>query len=287
MAIYDELRLLQKIPDAYVTWAAYRQELTDYILAETREGASLAIFGAGPLNDFDLKKLGGHFSRICLLDRDLTGVEEAFSTQGLTEEEREKFQFKEVDFLGITDEEYRYLSDAMQHELMRYGLRTDIEQLAAYSMDLWTQVYEKANQTELDFGEETFDYVVAVGVHSQINNVAAWLWDAFSQTLGQFDGSFYQLVINENEVAIPRFQDAMLSICKEACVLGLEQESLGQPGSVQGAIQGLMDIENRIAKKQLKRQSEKELLWPLDQKNGIVHRMRVQTLQKCEIDGLE
>ena len=281
MSIYDELKTLQVIPDAFSAWEEYRDSLTEYVIENTKEHKSLAICGAGPCDDLNLKRLTAHFETITLIDYNMDAMKSAISKYKMQDFcQNGQIILETADFMGINEDEYRFFSDMVHRELLQKGIQTDIEQLCAYAMDILTPLYRKANDTELKLGRNRFDYVLAVGVHSQLNNMAAWLWDAFSQALGQYDGNFYTLVMQENEIAIRKFDDAMILAAKEKLIIGCETETLGQPGSVQGAIQGLQDMEERIGLGALNRTAETELLWPFHKKQGIIHRMKVEILEK-------
>lgn len=81
MNIYDQLRSLQVINNAYNEWESYRRELTEIIMKYAKESESIAIFGAGRCNDIDLRRLSECFSEIILFDKDLEAMKEGLYQQ--------------------------------------------------------------------------------------------------------------------------------------------------------------------------------------------------------------
>lgn len=72
----------QRIPGAWEAWRGYRGQVTDYILENSQRGTSLAVFGAGRLNDLSLPQLLEHFSKVTLFDLDEAAMWEAVWRDG-------------------------------------------------------------------------------------------------------------------------------------------------------------------------------------------------------------
>ena len=77
MSLYEDLLQKQFLPHAYEDWTDYRNAISNYLIASTAADSSLAIFGAGGCNDWDLSLLAGHFSSITLIDNNLPAMKQA------------------------------------------------------------------------------------------------------------------------------------------------------------------------------------------------------------------
>lgn len=77
MSLYEDLLQKQFLPHAYEDWAEYRNAISNYLIASTAADSTLAIFGAGCCNDWDLSLLAGHFSSITLIDNNLPAMKQA------------------------------------------------------------------------------------------------------------------------------------------------------------------------------------------------------------------
>ena len=112
---FRRIRESFRIPDAFSLWEEYRERLTGCVLDEGRavpgqrlpEGQSpaadadqcpagradhgpaadadrsVAVLGAGAMNDLDLKRLAARFRTVVLIDSDLSSLEEGLRRYGL------------------------------------------------------------------------------------------------------------------------------------------------------------------------------------------------------------
>lgn len=273
MSIYDELLKTQTIPHAYENWAEYRRELTDYVLSVTEPGSTLAVFGAGSCNDLDLAALRGHFSGITLIDREKENMFAALDTYHLKKDE--VITLKEADFLGITPAEYREYADDILRMIQVDGRNTDMNEVAEYAILRMKDLYQKAVERPLDFGKKVYDYVLAAGVHSQINNMFAWLWQVYLEAVGKQETTVFEFVKQKNEEVIPRFQDAFYACAKKGAVLACEKKRIGRDGGIQGACQALQDAVRRQEKGQCLIEESISLRWPFDPAQDIIYQMSV------------
>ncbi len=274
--IYDELRTLQILPNAHAEWKEYRENLTQLVSQTGIPGETLGIFGVGRGNDLDLKKLAEVYGKIILFDVDEEAMREAVAFYQLPEE---KVELRNVDLLGITDEEYRQFSNALQQEVLRFGYQTDVESFAAFAMDHLQAMYEKAAEKRKDLPLEKVDVLVAAGLHSQINNMPAWLFEVFCQAVGKEDMTFYQLVAMENDKLIPELQSYFLQLANRRAIFALEKERMGVAGGVQGAYQGICDLKKRADEKTIQILQEMEWVWPFDVKGGKSYKMGIYEVQ--------
>lgn len=269
MSVYDELLKFQILPNAYEEWAEYRQAVADYILENTRPGTSVGIFGAGRCNDMDLSRFGEHFSSVTLLDADRSAMQSALNRYGLSG--HPGFTIEVSDFTGITADDYRALGDELSSLLNVRGIQTDIHVLADYAIFKLDKLYQKAENFTPDFGAHSFDYSIAFGVHSQINNMAAWIWSAFASNLKADDPAVTRRIIRANESIIPRLNTAILNATSETAFFGCELARTGSSGSIQGACQCIQDLKSNYPII-----GQAITCWPFDQKQNISYQMLIQ-----------
>lgn len=271
MSVYDELLQFQNMPNAFEDWRDYRNAIADYLMVKTYPGSSLAIFGAGRCNDMELSRFVTHFSSVTLIDSDEAAMQEALCRYGLSG--HPGIHTQAADFTGITPQDYRSFGDELSSLLNVRGIQTDIHVLADYALFKLDKFYAKAAAHTLDFGQNTFDYTVCFGVHSQINNMAAWIWSAFAANLNATDSSVEKRIIRANEALIPRFNDAILAATGNRAFFGCELANTARPGNIQGACQCIADLKsrNRVC-------SQSIILWPFDPAQNIMYQMLIQEI---------
>lgn len=269
MSLYDELLQFQILPHAFFEWSEYRTAITEHILQQTAEGSTLAVFGAGRCHDIDLARMAEHFSSITLFDMDMAAMQEALSLYELSD--AQKIHLQQTDFTGISASDYRAFSDALSAFFQVDGTDTDIHMFAEYTVFLLEQLYRKADAHCLDFGSRCYDYSMAFGVHSQINNMAAWIFSTFAAHLNQSEDTVNNRIIHASEQLIPRFNDAILKATKTAAFFGCELENAAVSGGIQGACQCILDLRDRnIVTEQF------VTYWPFDLKQDIIYKMLIQ-----------
>lgn len=269
MSLYDELIQLQILPDSFAEWANYRHAITDYLLQHTHKNSSFAIFGAGRCHDMDLLRMTEHFSSITLIDENMHAMQDAINIYGLGS--HPDIHLIQSDFTGITPDDYRALSDGLTSIYHIGATSSDIHILAEYVLDKLNWLYSQAISKELDFGLNSFDYSATFGVHSQINNMAAWLFSVFSAQLNQSDSSVESRIIDANQILIPRLNDAILKATKSIAFFGCEMKNASISGSIQGACQCIDDLRGRgiITAQAI-------TYWPFDIKQDKIYQMLIQ-----------
>lgn len=271
MNIYDRLRELKNIKDGYLRWKDYREELTEYIISHTGCNKRLAIYGAGRCADIDLDALQKHNIKITLLDSDISAMKDAV----------EFYNVKNVDivykdFLGIDDESYRMYSDAL-NDIINISSTVDIRKLAESAIFILEGMYERAFLDTPEFGVGAYDVSVCAGVCSQINNMAAWIWDAFAKSLNSNDESVYRLISENNNKAVKVFHNAILKSVKDSAIFVNEWLRCGMDSYVEGAYQAISDI---ISRKNVYDYNEEILYWNFDEPNNVKYKMLLQHLKK-------
>lgn len=265
MSLYQDLRSLQTIPHAYENWAEYRRAVTSYLIANTDSDSSLAIFGAGSCNDLDLALLVSHFSAITLIDMDSCSMTEALNQYRLTG--YPGIRLCVCDLVGIPNSAYEEFADTLTEQIQLFGTSADPDFLRSIALSYLNQTYESAAHYRVSFGKEHFDYSVALGLHSQLNNMGAWIWSAVSS-----DTSVPQYIASNNEAIITRVNDIILESTKKAVLFGNERTSTASNSPIAGAIECILDIKKRFP-------SCKTALvnWPFDLASGQSYEMLLQT----------
>lgn len=271
MNIYDRLRELKNIKDGYLRWKDYREELTEYIISSIGYNKRLAIYGAGRCADIDLAALQKHNVKITLLDNDISAMRDAV----------EFYNVKNVDiiykdFLGIDDESYRMYSDELNY-IIKVNSTVDIRKLAESAIFILNGMYESAFLNTPQFGEGTYDVSVCAGVCSQINNMAAWIWDVFAKSFNSNDESVYRLISENNNKAVKVFHDAILKSVNDSAIFVNEWLRCGMDSYVEGAYQAISDI---VSRKNMYEYNEEVLYWKFDEPNNVKYKMLLQHLKK-------
>lgn len=247
-SIYAQLKKLQRIPDAYEKWSDYRCAMTDYLLKNTGRDSSLAVFGAGFCNDIDLVRLVSHFSSITLFDIDEAAMRQALMRRQLTG--YPALCIRTLDLTGITVSDYEGFSDLLTGQLQLFGSSIDPELLAAGALSYLHTVYGRIQNRRLQLGEGRFDYTVSFGLHSQLNNMFAWIWNAIAQPLGCPDASDGEISVpaylsKQNMPVVSRANDTIFSCTKDTAFFANELENLSSHTPVSGAMECILDVKKR------------------------------------------
>ena len=280
MSVYEQLKQWQKIPHARREWAGYRRQLTEFVIRHTAPDSVAAILGAGHCDDLDLSALSGHFSKIILVDRDFSSMEG--STAGWQLSARCEVQKQQKDFLGITDQEYEDYCDCLQQGIRLRGRNTDIRELSELARRRLDPLYGALQAHPLELVDGGCDYLIAAGLHSQLDNLSVLIWNAYEQALGQHAPWMYPYFAKHNEEAAARFDERLLREAGHGLILALERQRLGIPGSVQGAARGLLDMEGAVRMGRLERTAQERLYWNFDIAQGIAYEMDVCAYHKTE-----
>lgn len=272
MNIYDRLKELQNIDDGYLRWNDYREELTEYIISHIGNNKTLAIYGAGRCADIDLYALQEHNIYITLLDNDIAAMNDAVKLYNV---QNVDIVFK--DFLGIDDNSYRNYGDALNGIINAKGSTTDIEELAELAISMLKEMYKNAFLNPLDFGIGLYDFGICAGVCSQINNMAAWIWEVLTSFFNSSNDRVYKLVSDNNKKAVNLFHDAILKSVRDSAIFVNEWMRIGMEGYVEGAYQAIDDI---VARKSQYDYSEEIMYWNFDESSNINYKMLLQHLKR-------
>jgi len=189
-------------------WENYRNSVTDYAIRalsyEAGDEPTLAIWGAGGMNDFDLCELARHF-KVVLIDRDLELIKR--SAEKFTENP-EQVPCIDLKFWDITDDDYR-MFEALLHD------GECLETIENYLLELVDSM--------VDFDKSIlpmFDYSICSGVASQLNVRFLELARAYDR-----QEELEAVIRRLNEVAVSRMLQAIDAMTKKRMLYGYEAEA--------------------------------------------------------------
>jgi hypothetical protein len=275
MTVYDALEKRHVMPRAWEDWADYRKAWSNQILRGCEEDGSLLIVGAGACNDYDLERFLGFFHEVILLDSDLKSMEEA--KKRLPEKKRDVLRLQEMDVLGIRPEDYEDFCGRVQERVNRKGKLTDVNELAELALELIETMYQKAGERRALLSFPQADYVAISGVHSQVNHMLPWIWEAYMQVLEQRDLRVFERISRENDRIIKELDDDLLAAANRRLFVSAETGRAGVPGAVQGAYQALEDLKSREGISILE---QKKLMWSYDLRQPLIYEMEALTIEQ-------
>ena len=273
--LYDDLLSLQKIPDAFANWAGYRGALTGYIISHTEPGSTVLIAGAGPCNDLDLVRLCGHFSSVSLLDRDRSAMLEGLRRQ------KTPIPPQNVicsDLLGVSEDSYRSMADAMLPEIRReYGKADpDAQRIEKRLREELRRVYEGRKTDEPAGRTGLADYVVCCGLHSQLMTIPLQMISVYRRYVPFDDASLAGSIREQIPAAAARVNGILLGWAGRGVILGLERERSGVGGAIDGAWQAMLDMERR----RYPVTARTRLEWPFDPARDKAYLMELMLICK-------
>lgn len=272
--LYDELTALQSLPNAYAEWAEYRKALSGFIIESTGEKTTASIIGAGACNDFDLKRLTAHFSKLTLIDRNMQAVRDGVRKQRC---EPDKIQVMRADILGISDDAYRDFCNALMQKLV--AAQADCSEAADFGemfLSLMNGMLDKRKPDDLVRMGASADYIICCGVHSQLLNLFPQMAGVYKRYIDFDIAKVFETVSTMNRTIASQTNTAIIELARKGAVLGLEEQRVGVPGGIEGAAQALDDVRKRgiVPVKEIR------LVWPFDrsqQKNYGIRCMSVNT----------
>ena len=300
--LYDKFCSRASKDDEFSDWAGYRAELTRFVINHTRSGGSLLILGAGKCNDLDLKALADHCGSITLSDYRPETAEEAFSRYGLTaSSEPAQLTFLEADYVGIPDTAYlkytELLLDIMKK--LRDEQGNSLEEIAGQELQgLQTcleQIYKDNEAYETDLGKAAFDYAVAAGVHSQLNNSFRGLFQYVRKDVEDQGGevkfaedlnaAIFAVTRKHTKKIVLRFNEAVFAAVREGLVYGYEKNIIYTPEGADHPTIGTVDGARQAGEviKELPAEDRMSCLWPLSRRRGIKFEMEVRYLSATNL----
>ena len=277
MNLYDQLRALQVLEHAFEEWSEYRKQLTDYILNHTVCNKSLAIWGAGRCNDLDLRRLSTYFSSITLIDRDENAMQEAIERYGL-EETHQNIHKRVIDFVGLTDEDYRQYAQYLIDQILRKNAFIHEEHFVDKVLIGLDQLYEKIIYHRIPIERDCFDYTIVIGVHSQLLSMLEWIWSIILQNIQHEEYEVRRALILMNDGLIEKFNHMVLKTTRKTVFMGCELCRVDREGPIQGAYQAMKDIEKRVLRKEIEVSASLLIEWPFHLKEGVAYQVNLQKI---------
>lgn len=271
MSLYQQLRQLQHISNAYENWSEYRHAVTSYLIASTDADSSLAIFGAGNCNDLDLSLLISHFSDITLIDRDSSAMKQALIRYQLSD--YPKITLADCDLVGICDSDYEDFADTLLEQIKLFGTDIDSEFLTDIALSYLHQLYERTADHRVSFGRDHFDYSVTLGLHSQLNNMPAWIFQAVTSALSFTGSAVTDYIASRNAPIVKKVNDSILDCTKKAALFGNERRSTASDTPIAGAIECILDLKQRYPDCKTAVTE-----WPFDLSSNRSYEMLLQTI---------
>lgn len=265
-AIFKKIAAGYTITNARNDWTEYRRAVTDYIINNSDEGASLAILGAGRCNDLDINRLGEHFGSITLVDRDIEALN-AVNAEYAKGSGRAVLKLLERDFVGISYDSYIDYTAAVITELRSHA-EGETETAAAGTESVLARIYGEREGYRFTLPEQ-YDYVTAIGVCSQLNSMPAHI----SEALGMEEVP--EIISSRTDRIVRDFLDTAFSAAEKAVFTGDELLRLPDSYCIDGAIQSLSYIEELAEKGQLAVPTHMSVIWPFDPARGRFYEMVV------------
>ena len=313
MNVIDEIKKEFEIPGAFESWAFYREEVTNLILAsasqpdlmqeaslqtsiedversrrpmptsDTKATGSIALFGIGPANDIDLRRLSERFERIMLIDLDREGMERGLVRYGL--QHCPRVQLWSASLSGVTMEDVAAFFETLYDQVVRRGRALTEAAFMEMSQAALEQIRRKVITARATLQEklpkEHYDMVVSVGLHSQFWSILSYSWltlagNVEEQILGHAmnHDPFFEALRAIDDQFIPVLNKVMLSMGDRAIIAVEEDES----HPVEGAFQSMQDIRQRYPDVQ-----EKRFHWPFRPEEGKSYEMLFQIIGQTEV----
>ena len=268
MTVYDALEKRHVMPRAWDDWADYRKAWSEWIIARCKWDTSILIVGAGACNDYDLEHFTKFFGKVLLFDMDEASMQEAKKRVPVAR--RDKIQLFTGDFLGITPQAYQEFCRKIQEEINHRGKLTDITELAQTALPLIEKLYADAKAIREKLTLPQADYVAVSGVHSQVNHMLPWIWQAYMQALGQREEMIFQRISQENARIMREMNDKLLAAAGQTLFAAAESARVGVPGGVEGAWQALEDLKKRA---EVTIADSKKFAWGYDLRQNMIYEM--------------
>ena len=314
MNVIDEIKKEFEIPGAFESWALYREQVTDLILASvsqpdllqeaspqtsiqdvecsrrpmptsgTKATGSIALFGIGPANDIDLRRLSERFERITLIDLDREGMERGLVRYGL--QHCPKVALWDTSLSGVTMEDVAAFFETLYDQVVRSGRALTEAAFMEMSQAVLEQIRRKVFATRevlrARLPKEHYDMVVSVGLHSQFWSILSYSWltlagNVEEQILGHAmnHDPFFEALRAIDDQFIPVLNEVMLSM-GDRVIIAVEED---EAHPVEGAFQSMQDIRQHYPDVQ-----EKRLHWPFRPEEGKSYEMLFQIIGQTEVE---
>lgn len=213
-----------------------------------------------------------------MLDKDEEGMKEGICNQGLIK--AGNLKIKKVDFLGITDDDYRRFANKLIEAVRQEGKMISCKKLTGIALKELALIEDKIERNFIYFEEGQYENIALVGIYSQLFSMLEWIWSIILQTIEKNEEKVRTQIIALNQKYIKRFNDEVLKAGQEMIIVGYEKGRIGRVGSIQGAVQAIEDLAKREKEGEVSIVDELEIIWPFNTKQGIKYQMVIQSIKK-------
>lgn len=274
--IFEFIISLYEVDGSFERWTDYRKRITEYLISKMDEGKTVAILGVGEANDLDLSKIHSHVSKLTLVDIDLEKIKKATRKYGL--EGSNKISIVQADFVGITKKDYVSAIAPVRRDIVKNKQFFSPYVSGPKYLQVINQILEHVNSHSIELGIDEHDYVIAIGVHSQLFGLLERPWDLLMHSIGKTGEAYSPIikrVIEQNNVFMPKFNDAILAKSKEKAFIGLEQLELERNVCPNGAMQAQSDIYEKIP-----RENHVVYMDVWSYRDGLTYQMGINVINK-------
>lgn len=311
MNIFESIKQEFRIPHAYEDWKEYRRQLTDIILSgdsgmenlhgvtesrispsgytgtEEKHG-SIAILGAGPCNDLDLRRISDSFDEVSLIDIDTESTKNGVISQGL--KDHHGIKTVNLSITGITEE----LSESFFNRLYIYvyekGMSLTETDFTERSIEefkkLEEHLYKSQEAITAVLPQKNYDVIVAAGLHSQLWSILSYSWHVLAGNVSeqilsgrQIDPEpFHEYIREVDDRFIPYLNSAIIGSAGERAVFASEYDP-NHPS--EGAWQCIRDLRKRFTSGEIDLR-ESSLLWPFNPQQRKRYNMLIQDIRKLQ-----
>ena len=237
------------IKGAYEKWENYRQRITDYLIQYTIPGKTIAILGVGEANDIDLKRLYAHIGNLTLVDKNIAAIKNAIVKYDLVD--KPNIKVVEKDFVGITDDEYKDIISICWQDLKKMKTMFSPIVTGPKVVNRMNELYEKVNSKDVDLGISPHDYIVSIGLHSQLNGFIEHIWDTFMRGTGKSYTKISERALQQNNIFIPRICTAIEDMTIDRLFVGVETLEVEKQSAVQGAQQTIQYFKDTMTEEEI------------------------------------
>lgn len=198
--------------EKYKRWTFYRDQVSYFVESAAKKhkaSGSMIVFGAGSLNDLDIKYLSSTFDKVVLTDVDEKSMLDGINRQGLNDEQKSKISIVQMDYSGAEET----------------GFFKKLEELASKSAPVNNIIdYIKAvipklcTKTELLKQLGSFDLVLSCPVYTQIvfTQIETFLRIIFDCGLYNYDelNSILNAAYQSMPALLCNYNDIILSCAK-------------------------------------------------------------------------
>lgn len=309
MSIFESIKEEFNIPHAFHDWKLYRDRLTDIILHENNDNekmhkgteskistlktcgsdkkhGSIAILGAGPCNDIDLKRLCEKYENVSLIDIDTESIGVGVTRQGV--DKYPGINIVKASISGISEEMtesffkrmYLYVCEKGQNLTEKDFIGRSIEELSIVEQHL----YKSPADLRKVIPPKSVDTIVAAGLHSQLWSILSYCWHVLAGNVSEqlFSGRpvdpepFHDHIRELDDRFIPILNSWILESSRDRAVFASEYDP-NFPS--EGAWQCIRDLRKRYTSGEIYLQ-EFTLLWPFNPEQRKQYTMLIQDVKK-------